>query len=249
MAPPWRPWTQERFEQIVAQAVERARQSREDPVVELEITAAEGARSLQMTLPGEALNTLALQKGAALTVGSPVARVSFDGEALKAAAQQAEGEIVLTVSPVQPDELNEAQAAKAGEFPVVELTLRSNGKVVSDFRQGNATITLPYTLAPGQQAAGVVVWYLDETGEITICHTSYEEAAGEVTFLTPHFSKYVVAYDEARLPAGPGQTQPTDAPGESGSLPVLPILGGAALVLVLAALFGLRRYFLRQDRD
>ena len=75
--------------------------------------------------------------------------------------------------------LNEAQTAAAGAVPVVELTLQCNGAVICDFRQGNATITIPHTLAQGQQAEGVVVWYLDEEGGTTACQTSYDEAAGD----------------------------------------------------------------------
>lgn len=239
--------SQEQFARIVDQAAERAKKGQAAPAVELEVTAAQGARALQVTLPGAALDTLAQQEKATLTIASPVARVAFDSQALGAVAQQAEGDLVLVVSPVEAAALNEAQTAAAGAFPVVELTLQCNGAVISDFRQGNATITIPHTLAQGQQAEGVVVWYLDEEGGTTACQTSYDEAAGEVTFVTPHFSRYVIGYDETRLPSQPAVQQPEqpqqdDTSRQSGSLPVLPILGGVLLV-VPSVIFGLWRFF------
>ena len=244
------------FAQILAQAVERAEESGQAPVAELNITVPEEARALQVTLPGNALEQLTGQEGAVLTITSPVAGVTFDRQALEAIARQARGELLLLVR--QADELNEAQAAAAGEFPVLELTLQCNGVEISDFQQGNVTVTVPHALARGQQAQGVVVWYLDEEGNTTVCQTSYDEAAGTVTFLTPHFSRYVIAYDETRLPdqsgtqqpasSQPQQVQQTDSAPESGSLPVLPILGGVILVL-LAAAFGLRRCFLNREEE
>lgn len=249
--------SQDQFAQIVSQAVERARKSQGIPVLKLEVTDAEGAQILQVTLPGKALDTLSQQKGAAITVDSAVAEVAFDNEALKAIAEQAEDDVVLVIN--RAAELNEAQAAVAGNFPVLELTLQSNGVVISDFKQGNATVTVPYTLAEGQRAQGIAVWYMDEAGNTTVCETSYDVTSGKVTFRTPHFSKYVIAYEETQLPAESEVpesqlSQPSEKPEQqtepetSGSVPVLPILGGVALALlvILAAAFGLRHYFLKR---
>lgn len=252
--------SQKQLADAVAKAIKNAGDSHGTPVVKLEVTTAQDARSLQMTLPNSALTTLSREEGATLTVSSAVAQITFDDKTLKAIAEQAESEILLMVTPIQASDLNEVQTAAVGQFPVMELTLQSNGVVISDFKAGNATVALPYILAKDQQAEGIVVWYLDEEGGTTVCETRYDKVAGKVTFVTPHFSKYVIAYDESRLPDQPDQvqasqqpqpTQPTDAPAQSHSLPVLPIvLGGAALVLILAAVFWLRRRSLdRQDQE
>lgn len=229
----------DQLEQIITQAVEEARNSGGMPAVKLEVVGAEGAQALQVTLHQTALAALVQEAGATLTISSSVAQVTFDYEAMKAILQQANGEIVLMVTPVPKDKLNQAQASAVGEFPVVELTLQSGGVVIAGFQTGNATITMPYTLAQGQQADGIVVWYLDEEGKTTACQTSYDEASGKVTFVTPHFSKYVVGYDPTLLPDQPQvsttqQPQPADTPQQDNTLPVLPILGGVILVLVLA---------------
>ena len=48
-----------------------------------------------------------------------------------------------------------------GSAPVFDLTLRSSSGAITDFRGGYATVSLPYTLAAGQNPSGVVVYYLD----------------------------------------------------------------------------------------
>lgn len=222
------------------------------PVVQVEVSRTEGAEAVEVTLPADALTTLAAREDAELVVTSDVARVAFDSAALKAITQQAEQEIVLSVSPVAPAQLNEAQAAAADGFPVVELTLRSGDTVISDFSAGTATVTLPYALADGQQAEGVVVWYVDDNGGTTPCDTSYNEAEGLVTFTTPHFSKYAIAYDETLVPAAP-EEQPVisvpDPEADKGGLPVLPMAIGAIAVVLIVLAVVLRLLFKRRDDE
>lgn len=222
------------------------------PVVQVEVSRTEGAEAVEVTLPADALTTLAAREDAELVVTSDVARVAFDSAALTAITQQAEQEIVLSVSPVAPAQLNEAQAAAADGFPVVELTLRSGDTVISDFSAGTATVTLPYALADGQQAEGVVVWYVDDNGGTTPCDTSYNEEEGLVTFTTPHFSKYAIAYDETLVPAAP-EEQPVisvpDPEADKGGLPVLPMAIGAIAVVLIVLAVVLRLLFKRRDDE
>ena len=240
----------------LAEAVEAALSDAEAagaaPVVQVEVSRTEGAEAVEVTLPADALTTLAAREDAELVVTSDVARVAFDSAALTAIMQQAEQEIVLSVSPVAPAQLNEAQAAAADGFPVVELTLRSGDTVISDFSAGTATVTLPYALADGQQAEGVVVWYVDDNGGTTPCDTSYNEAEGLVTFTTPHFSKYAIAYDETLVPAAP-EEQPVisvpDPEADKGGLPVLPMAIGAIAVVLIVLAVVLRLLFKRRDDE
>ena len=244
---------EDQFAEIIEQAMKTAQETACVPSVELEITATENAEAIQVTLPEQALATLAQQEGATLSISSAVAEVNFDNEALKAIADQADGDIELVVRPVPADDLTDAQTAAAGDFPVIELTLQSNGVVISDFNAGHATITVPYALPEGQQAEGVVVWYLDEEGNTTPCETSYDENTGKVTFITPHFSKYVIAYDESLLASQPETQLPQDtqsaAQDDTGNVPVLPIALCAIVVLALVAAFVLRKLFLGRNED
>lgn len=77
-----------------------------------------------------------------------------------------------------------------------ELTLRSGSRYITDFDGGLITVSLPYELQEGQSPAGVVVWYLDDMGNINECWTMYDVRSETVIFTTDHFSKYVIGYED-----------------------------------------------------
>ena len=132
-----------------------------------------------------------------LTVKLPEAEISFDANALSAIQAQAGSQITLTLTPAKPADLNNRQKEAAGSAPVFDLTLRSSSGAITDFRGGYATVSLPYTLAAGQNPSGVVVYYLDSTGNITPCTTMYDVRSKSAIFTTGHLSLYFVGYDPA----------------------------------------------------
>ena len=178
-----------------------------------------------------------------------MAQVTFDAPALAAIARQAEEEVRLVVAPVAQDQMTPAQVQAAGDYPTFELTLHSGEAVISSFEEGNATVTLPYTLAQGQEAQGIVVWYLDQEGTLTPCQTSYDPEAGQVTFVTPHFSRYVIGYDESLLSrADLNLPVQEEAPAEASeaTFPLPLVAAVAALVAAAMVLLG-RKFLLRED--
>lgn len=234
----------------VSQAVREARAANSAPVVKVELTAAEDARAVEVALPTQALQTLAAEQDARFTVSSPVAEVTFDKEALTAITHQADAQVVLVVTPVDQEEMSPAQAQAAQGNPTFELTLRSGDVVISSFGEGSARVTLPYTLADDRQPEGVVVWYLAEDGSTTPCETTCDAQAQTVTFVTPHFSRYTIAYDESLLPAAE-QPQATATPESAGTpensaaaasgFP-WPLAAAVVVVVAVIVLLALRRY-------
>ena len=122
--------------------------------------------------------------------------VTLSPEALSAVAEQAGTTVTLTVDPVDTDELNSRQQAAVGDAPVFDLTIKSGGKTITDFDGGLVTVAIPYELPDGQDPAGVVVWFMDDNGNITACETMYDLRTETVIFTTRHFSKYVIGYVE-----------------------------------------------------
>ena len=70
----------------------------------------------------------------------------------------------------------------------------SGGKVISDFKGGNATVSIPYTLRAGETAIGLTIWFMTDEGQLTEMPCTYDSATGMVTFTTGHFSNYVLGY-------------------------------------------------------
>lgn len=167
-----------------------------NPVLEINVDVSSRADSMKVTLPSSPLEKLGKHNDAALVIFSDVAEVTLDSEAVSAVVWQAGSTVTLYVTAVPTSELNSRQNAAVGSVPVFDLSFKSGNTIISDFDGGRATITLPYGLKSGQKADGIVVWYMDNNGNLSACDTTYNTSRREVTFVTRHFSKYVIGYEE-----------------------------------------------------
>lgn len=182
------------MDKTVESVLEAAAENDTAPVVQIVVDSGK-ANNVEVLLPVSSLDTLGRHESAALTVTSGVATVTLDSAAITAVANQAGGEqIALAVAPVAAEDLNEQQQAAVGGAPVFDLHLRSDDITITHFGGGTATVSIPYRLPSGQTADDVVVYYLDDLGNLTPRETSYDATEGKATFTTPHFSKYVVGY-------------------------------------------------------
>ena len=64
---------------------------------------------------------------------------------------------------------------------------------ISDFKGGKAVVSVPYELKEGQIPESITTNHLDENGLLTPMETSYDAASKAVSFVTSHFSKYVIS--------------------------------------------------------
>lgn len=119
-------------------------------------------------------------------------------EATKNQLTGGEGELDLHASTLKEDDkndlmgkLNDSQKEKLADKPVYNFTVNNGATTEFD---GEMTITVPYTLAAGEDAEGIVVWYIDDNGEIAEMLATYTEinGVGYAVFKTNHFSKYTV---------------------------------------------------------
>ena len=132
-----------------------------------------------------------------LEIKLPSGSVSFDADAITAISEQTNGkDLTLHLDDVEVTELSETQqdAVKDLQVEVVlDAQLTADGQPISDFKDGNATVTIPYTLKDDQVPAGLAVWAVDEDGTRTQVPATYD---GEnIVFSVPYFSNYVIAYD------------------------------------------------------
>jgi len=143
-------------------------------------------------IPVPSIETLANSgEKATLTVETPVGTVTLDQKALDTTAENAEGAtVILEVAKVEKQALTTEQQRLVGDRPVIDLTITSSGKQISQLN-GNATVSVPYTPAANENTSHLVVWYLADNGDLTPMPCEYKD--GKLTFTTTHFSKYVVA--------------------------------------------------------
>lgn len=221
------------LDSAISKAIEESKKDKTSPVVQVTLNTEKDVHSMSVTLPTESLDTLAKDSDAQLVLTSPVATVKFDAKALKAISKQADGKVTLKVAPVETATLTAEQKAVVGDNLVVELLLVSDGKVISDFEGGNATVTIPYELKDGETAKGLVVYFLDNDGKLYECKTSYDAANKCITFITTHFSKYVVGYDADKAASSVSNNSISNA-GSSGSDKYNPTTGASNMVSVMA---------------
>jgi len=139
-------------------------------------------------------------------VNAQVAAVTFDKKAMDTIGTAAgSSDVTLTVRSVPTSELSAAQRTLVGSRPVYDFTVTGGGKTISNFNGGHATVSIPHTLAAGENPHAIVIWYLSDSGKLVGMRGHYDAAAKAVVFRTPHFSSFVVGYNPTSfkdVPAG-----------------------------------------------
>ncbi len=109
-----------------------------------------------------------------------------------------DGTLDLHASTLNDDLKNEvmnnvdsATQEKLQDKPIYNFTV--NNGAIYNF-DGLMTVTVPYTLADGEDAEGIVVWYINDEYGVDEIPATYTEVngVGYAVFTTDHFSKYTV---------------------------------------------------------
>ena len=143
--------------------------------------AASGVKAAKLILPTTALQTIAEKTDAKLTLQTDVGQITLDNKTIAAvAAQSGSGTVSMSISKVK-------DAAKEVRF---ELQITgADGKQVSDFNGGKATIVVAVPQALSGKKIGCV--YID-------ANAHYHKVSGKLntdgsyTFTTEHFSSYAI---------------------------------------------------------
>ena len=143
--------------------------------------AASGVKAAKLILPTTALQTIAEKTDAKLTLQTDVGQITLDNKTIAAvAAQSGSGTVSMSISKVK-------DAAKEVRF---ELQITgADGKQVSDFNGGKATIVVAVPQALSGKKIGCV--YID-------ANAHYHKVPGKLntdgsyTFTTEHFSSYAI---------------------------------------------------------
>ena len=131
-----------------------------------------------------------------VSVDAQLAMVTFDQKAMDTIGAAANsGDVTLTVRTVSGSKLSAAQQALVGSRPVYDFTVAGDGKTISNFNGGHATVSIPYTLTAGENPHAIVIWYLSDSGQLVGMHGHYDAATKTVVFITPHFSSFVIGYN------------------------------------------------------
>lgn len=156
-----------------------------DDLLEIIVDTAAEIGKLNVRMPQDALAEIASVSDADLAISSPLISIAFDGKAVETISGAASGgEVVITAE----------RLADVNGRPVYDLTVTNSGQTVSDFQGGHATVTIPYTLKPGENPNAVVVYCLAEDGTLKPVRGHYDVMLKAVVFRTPHFSSFSIGY-------------------------------------------------------
>lgn len=136
--------------------------------------------------------------------------IEFDAKTLGDKIAQVDGvDITISIRYIDAGTLNNLQQQAVGSRPALDIIVTSGGRPISDMG-GRITMYAPYELGLGEQAGGVVVYYVDGSGSKQLCETSYDPIKKQVSWVTTHLSIYMIGYDESRVnPAGNPQENQT----------------------------------------
>ena len=190
--------TEKQIKDLMKKLAEQSSSDKENErkVIEIKIAAPEGTKKAVFSIPKAAMERMSeSSQNALFTVTSSEAILLFNKEALDAIGRQAEGDIKIEAGSVDLNTLTPEQQAKIGDRPVFNFTVQSGGKSITSFGNGQVRISIPYTLKPGEDPNKIIIYYINEKGELVKVPTcTYDALTGMVHFITNHFSVYGIGH-------------------------------------------------------
>lgn len=122
--------------------------------------------------------------------------VSFDKKAVDHINSLADSDGVrIIINEVDSLDLAEVDQVRVGDRPVYDFTLFAGDTQITNF-DGKATINIPYTLKDGENPNAVVIYYVDNSGNLKTARGKYCAETETVVFTVMHFSIYAVGYNQ-----------------------------------------------------
>ncbi|WP_242987604.1 sugar-binding protein [Anaerobacterium chartisolvens] len=164
--------------------------------VKVEIPAAQGAKAYSVQLPQ---TVLASETGnSRIQINTGIATATLPANMFASQGVKDSDKMEIVIAKVDKKDLDAGLQAQVADKPVVDLSIKINGKTV-EWKNSNAPVTvkIPYEASKKEleNAAYLTVWYLDGNGNVIVVpNAKYDSVEKVVTFTTTHFSKYVIAF-------------------------------------------------------
>ena len=166
--------------------------------VVIKVAAPSSAKSVELNIPKAAMKAVSSSSAETLTVSTPVASISFGQGALDTIAGAAAADVKISAAKLDPSSLSEADKAAAEGRPVYDFSVTSGTTKISSFGE-SVSVRVPYTPAAGEDLNAIVIYYMNaSTGRLEPVTCKYEN--GAVSFVTDHFSRYVISYNKVSFP-------------------------------------------------
>ncbi|MDK2866279.1 MAG: hypothetical protein PWP38_594, partial [Clostridiales bacterium] len=180
-------------------AAKNAETQGQKAVIEIQMTATGDEKAMAVAIPKTAFKAIADDTAADVKINTSIGAVTFDIGAVKTisdASENAAEDISISIEKVDTASVTEAVRQVVGDRPIYDFTVSAGSKTVSSFGGGKATVNLPYTPNADEDVNAIVVYYLDDSGNLQKVRGQYNKETASVEFVTTHFSTYIIGYDK-----------------------------------------------------
>ncbi|MFA7673254.1 MAG: InlB B-repeat-containing protein [Clostridia bacterium] len=165
-------------------------------LVEIKVEAGTQMSKAELTIPKDGFNELADTTDAKLKMETDLGSVTFDAESLETISKaSASGDVTISIGKADAGSLPVEVQETVGDRPVYDFSVFAGDTQVTYF-SGHVQIVLPYTLEEDEDPGSVVVYYLDDSGRLQTVRGVYDMNTKTVSFVTAHFSKYMIGYNK-----------------------------------------------------
>ncbi len=184
----------------MAGLVEKAREAEnqnKNAVIEINVNMSAGANAAEVLIGKAAFDSIVKTTKAEVRVETDLGSVTFDAKALSSISEgSTSGDISIQMKKLDVQSLNDSVKSVVGDRPVYDFTVMAGNEIISAFNGGTASISIPYALKPGEDKNAVVVYFIDDSGNLQTVRGAFNEKTGKVDFKVSHFSKYAIGYNK-----------------------------------------------------
>jgi hypothetical protein len=148
----------------------------------------------QFTFTRSVFDKLIAAGNVEIKVNAQFGIIAFDAKALQnISANEDKGDISIIIS---KSALTEEGKEVLGDRPVYDLNVFAGQHAITHFGGSQVKVNIPYSLLPGEDAHSLIVYYVNEEGQLETIRGSYAAATRSVNFATAHFSQYIIGYNK-----------------------------------------------------
>lgn len=187
-------------DEALTQAIQQASQAA-DGIVRIDVLGVQDASKVNVQLPAGVFDENRDAGIQRIEVNTGITKLSVAADALNGKLDSETATIEFSVEEADKAALPEEIQQKVGNRKVYDFNAFADGRQISQFNGRNPVqITLDYTLEEGEDPHKIVVYYIDDLGELkAVTNTKYDAESKTVTFSTTHFSKYVLMHAEVNF--------------------------------------------------
>lgn len=184
----------------LAEKAREAEHNGQKAIVEIKLDSAKDTKSVEVGFPADALKEIAGTAGTSIKLSTGIGSVILDAKAIASiSASAASGKVSIILEKSENSLLPEEIKAKVSDRPVYNFSVQTGDKVISEFGEGTARISIPYAPKPNEKYNSIIIYKIDNDGNSKVVRSIYNPATGTVDFITADSSQYAVGYNEVKF--------------------------------------------------